>query len=78
MIVLEAIEVGLENNLDSVSGRDPCSAGRRQIGRGNHRDHLPSTGHIFHHIHRTTVRPVGPAFEDRLHALVTEFCKSTR
>ena len=26
-------------NLNSESGQDPCSAGRRQIGRGNHRDY---------------------------------------
>jgi len=76
--MLKAIEVGLENNLDSVSGRNPCSAGRRQIRRGNHRDHLPSTGHIFHHVNHTTVKLVSLTFEDRLLASFSEFYKSTR
>ena len=74
---MRALSRGL-NNLDSEGGRDPCSAGRRQIGRGNHRHHPPSTGHISHHAPRTTVKLVGPALEDRLRTRGPEFSKSTR
>jgi len=67
--------VELENNLNSVSGRDPCSTSYRQIRRGDYRDYLPLTGYIFHYIHRITIKLVGPALEDPLHALVPEFCR---